>query len=471
MTMQDVYDLAVIGAGPAGIVGATTAASLGARVVLIDRYGDLGGAGANTGTVPSKTLRETALTLSGIRSRDLYGVDLSLRREATVADLMRREHAVKEALNRTLAQIVEASSVEVIVGDAHFEDAHTISVRSGATARFVRAEKTLISTGSSPHRPAGFPFDRPGIYDSDTILELDTIPKSLVVAGAGAVGSEYACIFGALGTKVHLIDSRDVLLPFLDSEVSAALTRAIRRNGIEMHCGERVAERTCADREITLTLQSGCVVRTEAVLVAAGRRSNTGSLNLAAAGLAPGERGDLKIDTHYRTAVPHIYAAGDVIGFPGLASTAMQQARRAMSVAFGGAGNLPTRDILPSAVYTIPEVAMAGETEEAVQAAGVDYVVGRARYADNPRGCIIGEEEGFLKLIFRREDLKLLGVHAIGELASELVHIGLIAMTAHCDATVFGELSFNVPTLGALYQDATWRLMNERCRTIATTIV
>ena len=311
MTTENVYDLAVIGAGPAGIVGATTAASLGARVVLIDRYGDLGGAGANTGTVPRKTLRETALAFSGIHSRDLYGVDLSSRREATVADLMGREHAVREALNRTLAQLVEASSVELIVGDAQFEDAHTISVRSGGASRLVRAERTLISTGSSPHRPAGFPFDRPGVYDSDTILELSTIPKSLAVVGAGAVGSEYACTFGALGTEVHLIDSRDVLLPCLDSEVSAALTRAIRRSGIEMHCGERVAECNGAGREITLTLQSGCTVRAEAVLVAAGRRSNTGSLNLTVAGLTPGERGDLKVDEHYRTAVPHIYAAGE----------------------------------------------------------------------------------------------------------------------------------------------------------------
>ena len=467
MTMSNVYDLAVIGAGPAGIVGATTAASLGARVVLIDRYGELGGAGANTGTVPSKTLRETALALSGIRSRDLYGVDLSLRREATVADLMGREHVVKEALNRTLAQIVEASSVELIVGDAHFEDANTIGVRSGVTSKLVRAERTLISTGSSPHRPTDFPFDRPGVYDSDSILELNTIPKSLAVVGAGAVGSEYACTFAALGTKVHLIDSRDILLPFLDSEVSAGLTQAIRQSGIEMYCGERVAECDGSGPEITLTLQSGCVVRTEAVLVAAGRRSNTGYLNLAAAGLVPGERGDLKVDEHYRTAVPHIYAAGDVIGFPGLASTGMQQARRAMTVAFRTAGNLPARDILPSAVYTIPEVAMAGDTEQTVRATGVDYVVGRARYADNPRGCIIGEKEGFLKLIFRREDLKLLGVHALGEFASELVHIGLIAMAADCDATVFGERYFNVPTLGALYQDATWRLINERSRTAA----
>jgi NAD(P) transhydrogenase len=470
ITMQNMYDLAVIGAGPAGIVGATTAASLGARVVLIDRYGDLGGAGANTGTVPSKTLRETALTLSGTRSRDLYGVDLSLRREATVADLMRRERAVKEALNRMLAQLVEASSVGLIVGDAQFQDAHTISVRSGATSSLVRAERTLISTGSSPHRPAGFPFDRPGVYDSDTILELDTIPKSLAVVGAGAVGSEYACTFAALGTKVHLIDSRDVLLPFLDSEVSTALARAIRASGIEMHGGERIAECSCTGSETTLTLESGRIVRTEAVLVAAGRRSNTTSLNLAAAGVTPGERGDLKVDEHYRTAVPHIYAAGDVIGFPGLASTGMQQARRTMTIAFGTVDDLLARDILPSAVYTIPEVAMAGDTEQAVRAAGLDYVVGRARYTDNPRGCIIGEKEGFLKLIFRREDLKLLGVHAIGELASELVHIGLIAMTAGCDATIFSKLSFNVPTLGAMYQDATWRLINERARMIAAAV-
>jgi NAD(P) transhydrogenase len=438
--------------------------------VLIDRYGDLGGAGANTGTVPSKTLRETALALSGTRSRDIYGVDLSLRREATIADLMRREHAVKEALNRMLAQVVEASPVELIVGDAQFEDAHTIRVRSGTRSTLLRAERTLISTGSSPYRPAGFPFDKPGVYDSDSILELDTIPKSLAVVGAGVVGSEYACTFGALGTKVHLIDSRDVLLPFLDSEVSAALTRAIRGSGIEMHCRERVAECNCAGREITLTLESGCIVRTEAVLVAAGRRSNTTSLNLAAAGVTPGERGDLKVDEHYRTAVQHIYAAGDVIGFPGLASTGMQQARRAMAEAFGTADDLPARDILPSAVYTIPEVAMAGDTEQAVQAAGLEYVVGRARYTDNPRGCIIGEKEGFLKLIFRREDLKLLGVHAIGELASELVHIGLIAMTADCDATIFSKLAFNVPTLGALYQDATWRLINERARMIAAAV-
>lgn len=461
MNMKNVYDLAVIGAGPAGIVGATTAASLGAKVVLIDRYGELGGAGANTGTVPSKTLRETALALSGIRSRALYGVDLSLRREATIADLMRREHVVKDGLNRTLAQLVEVSSVELVVGDARFEDAHTIRVRRGDRSNFVHAEGILISTGSSPNRPSIFPFDKPGVYDSDSILELEKIPKSLVVVGAGAVGSEYACTFSALGTKVHLIDSRDALLPFLDLEVSSALTRAMHRNGIEMHCGERVADCNCAEHEITLTLQSGLVMQAEAVLVAAGRRSNTGSLNLAAAGLTACERGDLKVDQHYRTPAPHIYAAGDVIGFPGLASTSMQQARRAMSVAFGAADDVPNRNILPSAVYTIPEVAMAGDPEQVVRGAGIDYVVGRAHYKDNPRGCIIGEQEGFLKLILQRQDLKILGGHAIGELASELVHIGLMAMTAGCNATIFSDTSFNVPTLGALYQDATWRLINE----------
>jgi NAD(P) transhydrogenase len=459
-TMQDKFDLAVIGAGPAGLVGATTAAFAGARVALIDRHGDLGGAGANTGTVPSKTLRETALALTGTKSRELYGVDLSLRREATIADLMRRERFVKDAMNRTLAERVAESATEVIVGGAEFQDDHTIVVRSGSVARVIRADKILIATGSSPNRPSGFSFDAPGIYDSDTILELNQIPRSLAVVGAGAVGSEYACTFGALGSEVHLIDGRDTLLPFLDREVSEALTRVMSVNGIELHLNERVAQCRPGASGIELTMASGLVVRTEAVLVAAGRISNTGSLNLAAAGLAAEQRGELKVDEHYRTAVQHICAVGDVIGFPGLASTGMQQARRAMSCAFGQCAGNQSPQILPSAVYTIPEVGMAGETEQSLRAAGVDYVVGRARYDENARGCIVGDKEGFLKLIFRRDDLKLLGVHAVGELASELVHIGLIVMTAGGGAGIFSDVCFNVPTLGALYQDATWRLLN-----------
>jgi NAD(P) transhydrogenase len=375
---------------------------------------------------------------------------------------MRREKAVKEALNRTLAQLVQASSVSFLAGEAQFLDPHTIAIRQSNGCDVLRAERILIATGSSPFCPREFPFASRGIYNSDTILDLNTIPSSLAVVGAGAVGSEYACTFAALGAEVHLIDSRDVLLPYLDSEVSEALTRAIRASGIRFHRGERVARCGFAENKVSLQLQSGDELRTDAVLVAAGRRSNTGMLNLAAAGLTPGERGDLKIDEYYRTSVPHIYAAGDVIGFPALASTGMQQARRAMTLAFGKQTGLPTRDILPSAVYTIPEVAMAGETEHSVAAAGIDYVVGRARYTDNPRGCIIGEQEGFLKLIFSRPDLKLMGVHAIGEHASELVHIGLVAMTAGCDAMVLSSLSFNVPILGALYQDATWRLINEQ---------
>jgi NAD(P) transhydrogenase len=468
--MQTRFDLAVIGAGPAGIVGATTAASTGARVALIDRHGDLGGAGANTGTVPSKTLRETALALTGTRSRELYGVDLSLRREATMADLMRRERAVKEALNRTLAERVAESATEVIVGSAEFQDDHTLAVQCGSGTQVLHADKILIATGSSPNRPDGFPFDAPGIYDSDTILELTRIPRSLAVVGAGAVGSEYACTFGALGAAVHLIDGRDTLLPFLDREVSEALTRVMSATGTELHLNERVAECRPGASGIELNMKSGIVLRTEALLVAAGRISNTAGLNLAAAGLAAEPRGELKVDDGYRTAVRHIYAVGDVIGFPGLASTGMQQARRAMSCAFGACADIQGPQILPSAVYTIPEVGMAGETEQSLRAAGVDYVVGRARYDENARGCIVGDREGFLKLIFRRDDLKLLGVHAIGELASELVHIGLIVMTAGGGAGIFSEVCFNVPTLGALYQDATWRLINERCRTVAEAI-
>jgi NAD(P) transhydrogenase len=458
--MQNTFDLAVIGAGPAGIVGATTAAFTGARVALIDRHGDLGGAGANTGTVPSKTLRETALALTGTRSRELYGVDLSLRREATIADLMRRERAVKEALNRTLSERVAESATEVIVGDAHFQDDHTIAVRDSSGLQVLSADRILIATGSSPNRPDSFPFDAPGIYDSDTILELNRIPRSLAVVGAGAVGSEYACTFGALGSEVHLIDGRATLLPFLDSEVSQALTSVMSANGTALHLNERVAQCRPDASGVELTMKSGRVVRTEALLVAAGRISNTAGLNLAAAGLAAEQRGELKVDEHYRTAIRHIYAVGDVIGFPGLASTGMQQARRAMSCAFGPCAGMQGTEILPAAVYTIPEVGMAGETEQSLRAAGVDYVVGRARYDENARGCIVGDRDGFLKLIFRHDDLRLLGVHAIGELASELVHIGLIVMAAGGGAETFSNLCFNVPTLGGLYQDATWRLIN-----------
>ena len=453
------FDLIVIGGGPAGMVGATTATAFGKTVAMVDSHHELGGAGANTGTVPSKTLRETALAFSGMRSRNLYGVDLSLRREATVADFLRHEQNVKAGLNQVLSQRMAASHITVYCGTASFEDAHIVRVRLMAEGNprdlLLRGEHILIAIGSVPVRPEAFPFDHPEIYDSDTILDLDRLPGKMVVIGAGVIGSEYACTFAALGTEVHIVDGRDALLSFLDTEVSRVLTSAMERNGIVFHWKEQVRNCTMgASGEVALRLLSGETLSVDAVLVAAGRKSNVASLNLGAAGVAAGERGVIAVDDLYRTNVPHICAAGDVIGFPALASTSMEQARRAVRHALGVDLTVRASGLLPTGVYTIPEVSMVGDTEESLVRAGVDYIVGRAPYFSSARGRIIGDSGGFLKLLFRRHDLKLLGVHAIGEQATELVHVGLMALLTGSGARVFDEACFNIPTLGSLYKVA-----------------
>jgi NAD(P) transhydrogenase len=453
------FDLIVIGGGPAGIVAATTAAAFGKTVALVENHPELGGAGANTGTVPSKTLRETALAFSGMKSRNLYGVDLSLRREATVADFLRHELNVKAGLNHALSQRLDACHAVVYYGTAEFVDPHTIRVRvmnkGNPQELLLRGENILIATGSAPVRPAGFPFGNSEVYDSDTILNLDRLPEVMAVIGCGVVGSEYACTFAALGTKVHLIDSRDVLLPFLDTEISRALTGAMQRNGIVFHLKEQVSHYSAEPSgRVAVTLGSGETLHVNAVLIAAGRKSNVELLNLPAAGVATGEHGIIPVDDYYRTNVPHIRAAGDVIGFPALASTSMEQARHAVRHAFSPDFAGRAARFLPTGVYTIPEVSMVGETEESLRRDGVDIVIGRGSYAASARGRIIGDSEGFLKLIFRRSDMKLLGVHAIGEQATELIHIGLIALLAGSSVDVFDEACFNIPTLGALYKTA-----------------
>ena len=472
-TTTKTYDLIVIGGGPAGINGATTARILGKTVALVDRHHELGGAGANTGTVPSKTLRETAVALSGLRSRDLYGVDLSLRRQATVSDFLGHERQVKSGLNAMFAQQMNTYHAEVYHGDASFVDPHTVQVRAIPSSQtctqlkadaaqeadaLLRGDMILIATGSSPVRPPVFPFG-PGVYDSDTLLNLMYLPRTIAVVGAGTIGSEYACTFAALGTEVHLIDGRDALMPFLDGEVSRALVRQMEQAGIVFHWNERagacVVEQPIAPGSpglIRVTLTSGKALMVEGVLVATGRKSNTERLNLSAAGVAVGDRGLIHVDGSFRTNVPHIFAAGDVIGFPALASTSMEQARRAVRNAFGVKTHSGTPQLLPHGIWTIPEVGMIGETEESLRSQGIAYVVGRASYRDNARGRIVGDTEGFLKLLFRLPDLELVGVHVMGEQGTDVVHIGMMAMMAHARAELFDEICFNLPTLGALYK-------------------
>jgi NAD(P) transhydrogenase len=467
------YDLVILGGGPAGLVAAAMATECHKTVALVDSHHELGGAGINTGTVPSKTLRETALALSGLQSRNLYGVDLSLRREVTIADFLGHEQHIKAVFNAELSQRLEADKTGIYDGMASFVDPHTVSVRPNPTAPLLgqppaagedillHGENFLIATGSSPVRPDLFPFGTGEIYDSDTILQLDRIPKTLGVIGAGVIGSEYGCTFAALGAKVRIIDGRDKLLPFLDTEVSLALAAAMERGGVVFQWNETV--RQCVvlpSGEVTLTFASGASLTVDAVLVAAGRKSNTETLNLPLAGVATGERGIIPVDGDFRTNVPHIYAAGDVIGFPALASTSMEQARRAVRHALG-LGVSVLSPLLPNGIYTIPEVSVVGETEESLKKQGIGYVVGRAKYKDNARGRIIGDQDGFLKLLFRRDNMKLVGVHVMGELATEIVHIGLMAMLTDSTAEIFVEACFNVPTLSTLYKTATRQAIRE----------
>ncbi len=453
------FDLVVIGAGPAGCAAANTAALLGKKVALVEKNPAVGGAAINTGTLPSKTLRETALALSGIKARALYGVDLSLRREATVDDFLKHERQVRTVEAAQSRRLLDRFGVIVVQGTGSFIDQHTIKVvhptpPGGCTN--LAAEKIMIAIGSAPCRPPQFPFEHNRIHDSDELLFITAMPRSLAVIGAGVIGSEYACMFAALGTRVHLIDGRDALLPFLDADLSKALTAAMEEEGVVFHWKENVVKCMAPKvGEIELTLSSGNVLAVDHLLVCAGRTSPTAELNPAAAGIGLTSRGLVPVDEHFRTTTPHIYAVGDVIGFPALASTSYEQGRVAACHAFGSDLKKRIASVLPTGIYTIPEVSTAGLSESQAREKGFDVIIGRADYSHNPRGQIIGDKRGFLKLVFKREDMKLLGVHVIGEQATEIVHIGLMGLMTGATADLFMDTCFNYPTLGDLYKLAT----------------
>lgn len=467
MTVTEVsrYDLVVLGGGPAGVSGAIAAGVLGKRVALIEKEAVVGGAGINTGTIPSKTLRETALMLSGGRSRRLFGVDLSLRREATIADFMCHEKHVKALERQRSEGHLALRGVYTLHGNASFLDSHTIRViGEGDVETLVHGEKILIATGSSPLRPPEFHFDDDRIHDSNEILELKELPKKLVVIGAGVIGCEYAGTFAALGTEVHLVDGRDTLLPFLDREVSRRLVDAMTENGIHFRWKETVLECDAKSREkVVIKLSSGASIECDGVLVCAGRSSNTASLNCSAAGLTLGKRGLIQVGPNYQsTETSHIYAAGDVVGAPALAATGIEQARIAVCHAFDAPSTCGLSRLLPTGIYTIPEASFVGDTEESLIEKRIPYVVGRCKYSEIPRGDIIGDNVGFLKLLYHRDDMRLLGVHVMGEQATEVVHLGLLAMMMNATADLFQQTCFNYPTLGDLYKYATYDAVSTR---------
>jgi NAD(P) transhydrogenase len=455
---MDHYDLIVIGAGPAGEKGAAQAAYFGKRVALVERAPHPGGAGINTGTVPSKTLRETALYFSGLGQHGLYGVDYQVKSHLTVKDFMYREQEVVRSLRQVVTENIVRHKIQLFHGQAAFEDPHTVRVtRENEPDRLLTGDVILVATGSVPTRPKDVPFDDPRVHDSDEILEMRNLPRSMAVIGAGVIGCEYTTIFAALGIKTSLIDGRDRLLGFLDAEVAEQLKAQMGLLGVDLRLKESVSRYLPEADGIRLELKSGASIMVDQLLVAAGRVANVRTLGIDRAGLAVNERGLITVNETYQTSVRHIYAAGDVIGFPALASTSMEQARVAMVQAF----DLPkykTRvaPIFPLAVYTIPEISMAGETEETCKQKKIDYCIGRSFYRTNARGQISGDLGGEIKLVFRYPDKLLLGVHLIGVNAAELIHVGLIALQTECTIDMFVNTVFNYPSLSDVYKYAAY---------------
>ena len=451
------FDLVVIGSGPAGEKGAAQAAYFGKRVALIERSDYLGGAGINTGTVPSKTLRETALYFSGLRQRGLYGIDYSLKERLTIADLMRRQQDVVERERTIVRTNMERHNVEIFQGVARLADGHTVSfVKPDGTEGDVTGDIILIATGSSPFRPPGIPFDNQRIYDSDSILRMKMIPKTMVVIGGGVIGCEYACTFSALGVQVTLVESSNRILRFVDSEIAARLRKRLELLGLRFVFNDRLQRAEVLADRARLELRSGEILDCEIALIAAGRQSNVQGMGLEETGMALGERGLILVNEKYQTTVSNIYAAGDVIGFPALSSVSMEQARVAMVHAFNLVYKESISSVLPLAIYTIPEISLAGWTEDACREQDIPYVVGRSYFDKSPRGQIIGDTSGMLKLVFSPSDKKLLGVHLIGEMSSELVHIGSQIIAAGGTIDVFIDSVYNYPTLSDSYKYAAY---------------
>jgi NAD(P) transhydrogenase len=454
------YDLVVIGSGPAGQKGAIAAAKLGKRVAVIDRPAMLGGVSLHTGTIPSKTAREAALYLSGFRQRTFYGQDYTLKEKIAVSDLSVQVLKVVEREGEVVRAQFRRNGIDILSGLARFSDPHTLQVESEVAPRRVRGEYVLIACGTRPAHSPDIPFDGRRIFDSDQ-QQLEEIPQRPIVVGAGVIGLEYASIFAALNGQVTVIDQRPSLLDFVDREIVAMLFYALRREGVTFRLGEKVVSVALDDQDrVAARLESGKHVHGDALLYAVGRQGNADRLNLEAAGLTADARGRITVNDQFQTAVPHIYAAGDVIGFPALAATSMEQGRLAARHIFGAAA-VSAPELLPYGIYTIPEISMVGQTEEQLTAARIPYEVGVARYEEVARGQIVGDATGLLKLLFDPESLRLLGVHVIGENAAELIHIGQAVLAFGGTVDYFRDTVFNYPTLAEAYKVAALNGLNK----------
>jgi NAD(P) transhydrogenase len=458
------FDVLVLGSGPGGQKAAIAAAKLERRVAIVERRNMIGGVCINTGTIPSKTLREAVLYLTGLNQREMYGQSYRLKEEITVADLLvRTQHVIGREVDVIRSQL-SRNHVAVLNGMGRFLDPHTISVldETGREAK-VTADKIIIATGTRPARPDSVEFDESTIIDSDDIISLDRVPDSMVVVGAGVIGIEYASMFAALGTKVTVVEARERMLDFVDLEVVEALKYHLRDLAVTFRFGETVAAVERRPRGAITVLESGKKIPAETVMYSAGRQGMTDGLGLETAGLAADARGRISVDEHYRTTVPHIYAVGDVIGFPALAATSMEQGRMAAHHACEEPVH-HSDQLQPIGIYTIPEISFIGKTEDELTHSHVPFEVGISRYRELARGQIIGDTYGMLKLLVSPEDRSLLGVHVFGTGATELIHIGQAVMGCGGTIDYLVDAVFNYPTLAESYKVAALDAMNKMRR-------
>jgi NAD(P) transhydrogenase len=455
------YDLIVIGSGPAGQKGAIAAAKLEKRVAIIDRHhGQVGGVCLHTGTIPSKTMREAIMHLTGFRHRNVYGERYREKRRIKMADLRRQIAYVLDHEVAVIHDQLDRNGVDSFFGEARFTGPHELAVETHEGHVALNADRFLITCGTKPARPTNIPFDNRRVFDSDEILQIDHIPRTMIVVGGGVIGIEYAIMFATLGVRVTVVDGRDKLLEFCDREIVESLLFHARSLGLSFRLGENVVAVDHPNEEhVALELESGKRLISETVLFAAGRVGDTETLNLEAAGLMADSRGRLSCDTNLCTPVPHIYSAGDVIGFPALASTAMEQGRRAVCHAFGQP--FQGCEHLPYGLFTIPEISMIGRNEEQLTHDRVPYEVGIARFNEIARGQINGDQTGLLKLLFDRRTHEILGVHCIGESATEIVHIGQAVMSLGGTIEYFRDTVFNYPTMAESYKVAAFDGLNK----------
>ncbi|MGV1794235.1 Si-specific NAD(P)(+) transhydrogenase [Rhizobium lusitanum] len=462
---MDQFDLLVVGSGPAGRRGAIQAAKLGKKVLVIEQGKRVGGVSVHTGTIPSKTLRETALNLSGWRERGFYGRAYRVKQEISADDLRRRllitlDHEV-EVLEHQFAR----NRVQHIRGKASFVDPQTMQVvKDDGEVVTVSAASILLAVGTKPFRPDYMPFDSKTVLDSDELLDIEQLPRSMVVIGAGVIGIEYATIFSALDTQVTLIDPKSTMLDFIDKEIVEDFIYQLRDRNMKLLLGQKAEKVERQNGKVELTLDNGRRITTDMVLFAAGRMGATDTLNLAAAGLEADNRGRLSVNPEtFATKVPHIFAAGDVVGFPSLASTSMEQGRIAARVAVGAIAKEPPK-YFPYGIYAVPEISTCGLSEEEVKERHIPYECGIARFRETSRGHIMGLDTGLLKMIFSLKTRRLLGVHIVGEGATELVHIGQAVLNLKGTVEYFVENTFNYPTLAEAYKIAgldAWNRMGD----------